>query len=131
AEPLRILTLIPRRTDQLRRRNRHLDGRSHGHHRLHRAGRHRTAPQGSPVMLTTINEPTETNRVPRASQTLRNGRTRGGTMRPRKSIVLTVIYWTLLAYFLLPLIWLLISSTKSNGDLFTTFGLAFPSELHF
>lgn len=82
-------------------------------------------------MLTTINEPTKTNRAPRASQKLRDRRTRSGTMRPRKSIVLTVIYWTLLAYFLLPLIWLLISSTKSNGDLFTTFGLAFPSELHF
>ena len=29
-----------------------------------------------------------------------------------------------LAYFLLPLVWLLIASTKSNEDLFDSFGLA-------
>ncbi|WP_281882359.1 carbohydrate ABC transporter permease [Agromyces rhizosphaerae] len=48
----------------------------------------------------------------------------------RRSVLLTIAYWTLLAYFLLPLAWLVINSTKSNGDLFTTFGLALPSDLH-
>ena len=43
----------------------------------------------------------------------------------RRSPVLTVIWWALLAYFLLPLAWLVVNSTKSNADLFTTFGLAF------
>jgi len=33
----------------------------------------------------------------------------------------------LLGYFMLPLAWLVVNSTKSNGDLFTTFGLAFSS----
>lgn len=46
-------------------------------------------------------------------------------MRARRSVVLTVILWTLLAYFMLPLAWLIINATKSNADLFTTFGLAF------
>jgi multiple sugar transport system permease protein len=36
-----------------------------------------------------------------------------------------------LAYFLLPLFWLLVASTKSTSDLFGTFGLWFPHDLHF
>jgi multiple sugar transport system permease protein len=43
----------------------------------------------------------------------------------RKSTILTIIMWALVAYFLLPIIWLVISSTKTNDDLFTTFGLWF------
>ena len=46
----------------------------------------------------------------------------------RSSPVLTVVFWTLLAYFMLPLLWLLINSTKSNSDLFATFGLAFSGK---
>jgi multiple sugar transport system permease protein len=42
-----------------------------------------------------------------------------------KSFSLTVVVLLLVAYFLLPLVWLLIASTKSNADLFTTFGFAF------
>ncbi|UAJ79794.1 carbohydrate ABC transporter permease [Leifsonia sp. ZF2019] len=45
----------------------------------------------------------------------------------RRSTVLTVIVWVSLAYFLIPLVWLFIASTKSNSDLFSTFGLAFGS----
>ena len=43
----------------------------------------------------------------------------------RRSNLLTVILWVTLIYFLVPLVWLAISSTKDNGDLFTTFGLWF------
>lgn len=43
----------------------------------------------------------------------------------RKTPILTVILWITLAYFLLPLIWLAIQATKTNGDIFSTFGLAF------
>ncbi|MFV0428705.1 MAG: carbohydrate ABC transporter permease, partial [Arachnia sp.] len=43
----------------------------------------------------------------------------------RKSNVLSVMLWLLVAYFLLPIVWLAFSSTKDNGDLFTTFGLWF------
>lgn len=43
----------------------------------------------------------------------------------RRSTVLTVIVWATLIYFLVPLVWLFLSSTKENGDLFITFGLWF------
>lgn len=35
------------------------------------------------------------------------------------------MFWTLLAYFMLPLVWLIINATKTNGELFSSFGLAF------
>ncbi|MBG6056037.1 multiple sugar transport system permease protein [Salinibacterium sp. CAN_S4] len=45
--------------------------------------------------------------------------------RDRRSIPLTVAVWIGVAYFLLPIAWLAIASTKSNADLFSTFGFAF------
>jgi multiple sugar transport system permease protein len=42
-----------------------------------------------------------------------------------KSTVLTIIMVIVVAYFLLPIVWLAISSTKTEGDLFSTSGLAF------
>ncbi|ROR46550.1 carbohydrate ABC transporter permease [Kitasatospora cineracea] len=41
----------------------------------------------------------------------------------QRSSVLTVIIWLTVLYFIVPLLWLVISSTKDNADLFTTFGL--------
>jgi multiple sugar transport system permease protein len=46
-------------------------------------------------------------------------------MTRRRSIPLTVAMLAALAYFLLPLFWLVVASTKSTQDLFTTFGLWF------
>ncbi len=46
-------------------------------------------------------------------------------MTRRRSTPLTVGMLAALAYFLLPLFWLVVSSTKSTQDLFTTFGLWF------
>ncbi|MER6563341.1 carbohydrate ABC transporter permease [Streptomyces sp. NPDC001027] len=43
----------------------------------------------------------------------------------RRSTPLTIAMLAALAYFLLPLLWLLIASTKSTQDLFNTFGLWF------
>lgn len=43
----------------------------------------------------------------------------------RTSALLTVIMFVCVLYFLLPLYWLLVASTKSNADLFSTFGLWF------
>jgi multiple sugar transport system permease protein len=43
----------------------------------------------------------------------------------RRSTVVTVLVWLCAAYFVLPLIWLLIASTKDNTGLFTSFGFAF------
>jgi multiple sugar transport system permease protein len=43
----------------------------------------------------------------------------------RRSTLLTVILWICALYFVVPLFWLLIASTKNNADLFTSFGLWF------
>jgi multiple sugar transport system permease protein len=52
-----------------------------------------------------------------------------GRKRPReRSILLTAAVWAIGAYFLLPLVWLVISSTKNNSDLVSTFGYAFGGE---
>jgi multiple sugar transport system permease protein len=48
--------------------------------------------------------------------------------RPKRSTVLTVGMLAAAAYFLLPLVWLVIASTKSSEDLFSTFGLWFGGE---
>jgi multiple sugar transport system permease protein len=45
--------------------------------------------------------------------------------KQRKSTLLTVLMLLATLYFLLPLYWLLVNSTKSNADLFSTFGLWF------
>lgn len=45
--------------------------------------------------------------------------------RSRTSWLLTVIMIICVLYFLLPLYWLLVASTKSNADLFSSFGLWF------
>lgn len=56
--------------------------------------------------------------------------------RPRKrysrekqrSSLLTILMWTCCFYFVFPLLWLVLSSTKNNTDLFTTFGLSFGTQ---
>jgi multiple sugar transport system permease protein len=46
----------------------------------------------------------------------------------RRSVVLTVLLWLCVLYFVLPLWWLFVSSTKSNAALFSTFGLWFGGD---
>lgn len=48
----------------------------------------------------------------------------------RPSTVLTVAMLVCVAYFLLPLFWLVVASTKSNADLFSTFGLWFAGDFN-
>jgi multiple sugar transport system permease protein len=43
----------------------------------------------------------------------------------RRSNLLTIAMLALLIYFLLPLFWLVVASTKTTGDLFSSFGLWF------
>jgi multiple sugar transport system permease protein len=50
--------------------------------------------------------------------------------RDRRSTLLTVAVWVAVAYFLLPIVWLAIASTKSNADLFSTFGFAFGDDFN-
>jgi multiple sugar transport system permease protein len=49
--------------------------------------------------------------------------------RPRRSNLLTLGMLALLIYFLLPLFWLFVASTKTTGDLFSTFGLWFSHDV--
>jgi multiple sugar transport system permease protein len=51
--------------------------------------------------------------------------------RPAKSRLLTLAMLAFLIYFLLPLFWLVVASTKDSGDLFNTFGLWFGHDFHF
>lgn len=46
----------------------------------------------------------------------------------RRSLILTLVMGVYLIYTLLPLFWLIINATKSQNDLFTTFGLWFSSD---
>ena len=64
------------------------------------------------------------------TSTAHASRSQPGCNRPPKqrkstSWLLTVIMLICVGYFLLPLFWLLVASTKSNADLFSTFGLWF------
>ncbi len=61
----------------------------------------------------------------------RQPRSRRRDPRDRRSLLLTALVWLGVAYFLLPLLWLTIASTKDNADLFTTFGFAFGDEFNF
>jgi multiple sugar transport system permease protein len=45
--------------------------------------------------------------------------------------VATTLLLVFLVYFLLPFFWLLVSSTKTNTELFTTFGLWFAADFNF
>ncbi|WES64358.1 carbohydrate ABC transporter permease [Microbacter sp. GSS18] len=47
----------------------------------------------------------------------------------RRNWLLTVLLWLCVLYFVLPLWWLLVSSTKDNAALFSTFGLWFGGDL--
>jgi len=49
-------------------------------------------------------------------------------LKPGKNLLLTVLTGLVLLYSLLPLVWLAINATKTQRDLFTTFGLAFGKD---
>jgi multiple sugar transport system permease protein len=50
--------------------------------------------------------------------------------KPKTSWLLTIIMLVCVFYFLVPLFWLFVASTKSNADLFSTFGLWFASDFN-
>ena len=55
-------------------------------------------------------------------------RRRRYTPEGRRSLLLTVLLWLCVLYFVLPLWWLFVSSTKSNSALFSTFGMWFGGD---
>ncbi|MFF9563754.1 carbohydrate ABC transporter permease [Leifsonia sp. NPDC014704] len=67
--------------------------------------------------------PTVDDASPRR-RTARRG-ARAYNRETQRSTLLTVMLWICALYFVLPIVWLFIASTKSNADLFTTFGFAF------
>ena len=48
--------------------------------------------------------------------------------KPRRSVLLTVLTGVVLVYSLVPLVWLVVNATKTQPDLFDSFGLWFGSE---
>lgn len=48
--------------------------------------------------------------------------------KPKRSVLLTVLVGIVLVYSLVPLLWLVINSTKSQETLFNSFGLWFGSD---
>jgi multiple sugar transport system permease protein len=50
--------------------------------------------------------------------------------RRRSRIMLTLLLSLFLLYSFMPLVYLVLSATKTNGDLFTTFGFGFGTEFH-
>jgi len=49
----------------------------------------------------------------------------GSISRPRKSVALTLVMLAFLLYALVPLLWLVINASKTQADLFSSFGLGF------
>ena len=50
--------------------------------------------------------------------------------RRRSKILLTLLLLVFLVYAFIPLVYLVLSATKTNGDLFTTFGFGFGTEFN-
>ncbi|WP_448631742.1 carbohydrate ABC transporter permease [Cellulomonas soli] len=48
--------------------------------------------------------------------------------KPRRSVTLTVLTAIVLVYSLIPLVWLLVNASKTQNDLFSSFGLWFGDE---
>jgi multiple sugar transport system permease protein len=79
----------------------------------------------TPASAGSAASPSGTSRsVPRL-RTPRGGRAPG---RPRRSLLLTVLTGLVLLYSLVPLVWLLISATKTQQGLSRSFGLWFDSD---
>jgi multiple sugar transport system permease protein len=69
-----------------------------------------------------------TTRLLTVSPTATRRRPHGTADRPRRSITLTVLTAIVLVYSLIPLVWLFINASKTQSDLFSSFGLWFGDE---
>jgi multiple sugar transport system permease protein len=79
----------------------------------------------------TVSETKPSARAAAPASAPRARRARRQIMREgRRSTILTVLLWACAAYFLLPLLWLFIASTKSNADLFSSFGFWFGKDFN-
>ncbi|MHA7238724.1 carbohydrate ABC transporter permease [Arthrobacter sp. TMS1-12-1] len=77
---------------------------------------------------TSADIPGNTSAVTPATLSPSAPRKRRGTIGRGRNTLLTVVLWICALYFLLPLFWLFIASTKTNSELFSTFGLWFGND---
>ncbi|MFF5010071.1 carbohydrate ABC transporter permease [Streptomyces phaeochromogenes] len=75
--------------------------------------------------MTTVTPNASTATTSAAKRLPAEARSRRRSPARRRSTPLTIAMLAALAYFLLPLLWLLVASTKSTQDLFNSFGLWF------
>jgi multiple sugar transport system permease protein len=70
---------------------------------------------------------TSSSRTPAEMDKVKGIERRRKKLRPghERSNILTIAIFACALYFLLPLVWLLFSSTKNNSDLFATYGFSF------
>lgn len=74
--------------------------------------------------MSVITEPAPTQTSP---ETTPVASPRPRRRKPRKSVA-TIIIWLSVAYFVLPLLWLVFASTKTNAGLFDSFGFWFADD---
>ena len=84
-------------------------------------------PPTSQPLATSPTAGTDVAGRPSRTQTRRESRSVGD----RPSTVLTIVLLMCVVYFLLPLWWVMVASTKSNADLFSSFGLWFADDFNF
>jgi multiple sugar transport system permease protein len=77
--------------------------------------------------MTSTRAETSRVRAPAATAAVEKTRRRR-SLASRRSNLLTLGMLALLIYFLLPLFWLFVASTKTTGDLFSSFGLWFAHD---
>lgn len=65
---------------------------------------------------------------PRATAWQRRRASVGTIANPRRNVLLTVLTAIIVAYSLLPLAWLVINASKTQGELFSSFGLWFSGD---
>ncbi|WP_110587939.1 carbohydrate ABC transporter permease [Microbacterium suaedae] len=65
---------------------------------------------------------------PRATAAQRRRAGIGTIANPRRNVVLTVLTAIIVVYSLLPLVWLVINASKTQGELFSSFGLWFSGD---
>ncbi|UFS60672.1 carbohydrate ABC transporter permease [Subtercola endophyticus] len=81
------------------------------------------APTEAPTPRSYAEKPPKKSRRSRAKS--------GPDNAPRKSTFITIVMLAAVAYFLLPIAWLLIASTKTNSGLFRSFGFSFDRDFAF
>jgi multiple sugar transport system permease protein len=82
----------------------------------------------SPVTTVPDRSPAPSAGTTRSAPRLRAARRPHSPGRPRRSVLLTLLTGLVLLYSLLPLLWLLISATKTQEGLAHSFGLWFDSD---